>query len=271
MGAELLRWLLMPAAILILLGFTLYLLQGRLIFFPVRGLNNSPADVGLPYEEVRFSAEDGTALHGWFVPAADARYTVLLFHGNAGNIGDRLQTLGMLNEMGVSTLIFDYRGYGLSEGRPSEQGLYMDAGAAWRHLTEQRGIPGERIVLFGRSLGGGVASELATRVPAGGLVLESTFQSMPALGAELYRWLPVRLLSRFRFENVAKVSSANMPVLIVHSREDELIPYSHGEALFQAAREPKRMLTVTGGHNEPPLGRGREYLRELHRFLLQPG
>jgi fermentation-respiration switch protein FrsA (DUF1100 family) len=221
---------------------------------------------------------------------------VLIFHGNAGNISHRLDYLRMFHGLGYATLIIDYRGYGRSTGSPSEAGTYRDAVAAWRHLTEQRGIAGSDIVLFGESLGAAVASWLATQVsripdpssegrrdarasslPLGegsgvretprALVLASAFTSVPDLGAQVYWFLPVRLISRFRYDNLANVAEIKAPVLIAHSREDEIVPFAHGERLYQAARDPKQFLTLRGGHNEGFIFARDEWIRALAGFL----
>ena len=229
-----------------------YLTQSRLIYYPNvpdRQLGGTPADLGLAYDEVGLTTEDGVRLHGWFVPHEHARATVIFFHGNAGNIGDRLGTLRMFHDLGLNVLLFDYRGYGRSEGRPGERGTYRDASAAWEYLTAERGIAADSIVLYGRSLGGAVAAWLAARVSPGALVLDSTFTSVPDLAAELYPFLPARWLSRFRYDSRRRLDEIRTPVLVIHSRDDEIIPYTHGRALFAAASEPKAFVTLGGGHN----------------------
>jgi len=245
----------------------MYLLQERFVYFPTRPLHATPADIGLEYEEVSLSAADGTALHGWFVPGRRHSPTLLFFHGNAGNISHRLESLAIFHRLGLNTLVFDYRGYGRSAGSPSEEGTYRDAEAAWRHLTETRRIPPERVVLFGRSLGGAVAAWLAPRAGAGALILESTFTSIPELGAKLYPFLPVRLLARLRYDTLARLPHAGCPVLIVHSRDDEIVPFEHARRLLEAAPEPKRLLELRGGHNDGFLVSGERYVEGLAAFL----
>jgi fermentation-respiration switch protein FrsA (DUF1100 family) len=229
--------------------------QSRLLYFPARGLITTPSAIGMPYTDVRFRASDGVRLHGWYIPAAEPgpgpqRGTVLFFHGNGGNISGWLPAIVPFRDLGFDTFLIDYRGYGESEGEPSEQGTYLDAEAAWRYLTGERGIAPERIVLAGRSLGGAVATWLAERHTPRALILESTFTSVPDLASELYPWLPVRLLVRFRYDTASRLRRVQAPVLIVHSRTDEIIPYHHGQRLFEAAREPKAFLEVQGGHND---------------------
>lgn len=229
-----------------------YLTQSRLIYYPntpERGVHATPADINLDFQAVHLTAEDGIRLHGWFVPHEAARATVLFFHGNAGNIGHRLGTLALLHRMEVNVLLLDYRGYGRSEGRPGERGTYRDARAAWAYLTERRGLDPASIMLYGRSLGGAVAAWLAARTSPGALVLDSTFTSVPDLAAEFYPFLPARWLSRFRYDTRRRLAGVTAPVLIIHSRDDTIIPYHHGRTLFTAASEPKGLVTLTGGHN----------------------
>jgi hypothetical protein len=245
----------------------MYAFQPKLLYFPMRALVATPQAAGMDYESVTLRTEDGVALHGWFVPAEGARGTLLFFHGNAGNISHRLDSLAIFHRLGLSTLIVDYRGYGQSEGKPTEEGTYLDAEAAWRHLTETRGIAPERVVVFGRSLGGAVAAHLAANHRPAALIVESGFVSVPDLAAGLYPWLPVRLLSRFRYDTAGAMARAECPVLIVHSPEDEIVPYAQGRALFDRAREPKRFLELRGGHNEGFLASGASYTEGLDAFL----
>lgn len=253
-------------------GYTLllalvYLGQDGLLYFPDKTLVASPADMGLAYEEVWLETQDGESLHAWHVPADPARGSVLFLHGNAGNISHRLDSIHIFHGLGLEVLIPDYRGYGRSSGRPSEQGTYLDALAAWRWLSENRGIPPGRILLFGRSLGAAVAVDLATRVPAAGLMIESAFTSVPDLATELYPILPVRQLSRYRYDNMAKISGLGMPLLLAHSPQDEIVPYHHGRRLFSAATASKQFLQMRGGHNDGFLRTGTDYTLQIQAFL----
>ncbi len=252
------------------LGLLLYLLQSRLIYYPnlpSRQVTHTPADIGLDYESVTLRSEGGIKLDGWYVPSSADRGSVLFLHGNAGNIGHRLDSLGIFHRLGYSTLIFDYRGYGRSEGRMSEQGSYQDAIAAWRYLVEQRNVPGKEIVVFGRSLGGSIASWLAVRHRPKGLIVESAFTSVPDFAASLYPIYPARLLSRFSYDTRAYLQQVDCPVLVVHSEQDEIIPYRHGRRLYASASEPKQMLTLQGGHNDGFLASGQRYVDGLQGFL----
>ncbi len=222
------------------------------MYFPQveRELTATPRGAGLDYEEVMLHTADGIKLHGWWVPARQARGAVLLMHGNAGNISHRIGYLTMFSRLGYSVLVFDYRGYGKSDGHPDEEGTYRDAEAAWQHVTAARNVPARDIVMVGESLGGGIATWLALKHPPRALVLASTFTSVPDLGAQIYPWLPVHWLARIRYENLARIGQIDAPVMIAHSRDDDIIPFAHGEALFAAAREPRQMLVLAGAHNE---------------------
>lgn len=248
----------------------LFLMQSRLIFYPdipSRKLSASPADIGLQYEDVTITTSDRITLHGWYVPAPEAKGTLLFFHGNAGNISHRLDSLRIFHDLGLSTLIFDYRGYGQSQGSISEHGTYLDAEAAWNFLTETKNIPGQKIVLFGRSLGAAIAAYCATENDPGALILESAFTSVPDMAAKLYPVFPVRLLSRFQYNTRKFLQAVKCPVLIIHSPADEIIPFDNGLQLFQSAREPKRMLEIRGGHNEGFLVSGKMYSAGIEEFI----
>ena len=245
----------------------IYSLQDRLVYFPMRELETTPRALGIDYEDVRLKTEDGVQLHGWFVATPAARATVLFFHGNGGNISHRLERIGIFRQLGLNVLLFDYRGYGRSDGAPSEQGTYRDARAAWRYLTETRGLSPSTVILYGESLGGAVATHLAAAQKPSAVVVESSFSSMVDLGAEVYPWLPVRWISRYVYPSAQNLARVHAPVLIIHSRDDEIIPFQHGQALFAAAREPKEFLEIRGGHNDGPLTSGSHYLKGLEGFL----
>lgn len=253
------------AAILALI----YLFQSHMVYFPHigRGMAVTPQAHGLSYEAVTITTTDGEKLSAWWVPAESVRGTVLIFHGNAGNISHRLDYLLMFHRLRYASLIIDYRGYGTSTGSPSEAGTYRDAEAAWRWLTEQRKIAPHEIVLFGESLGGAVAAWLAARVTPRALVIASTLTSVPDLGAQAYPFLPVRWMSRYSYDSVAALKAVKAPVLVAHSRDDEIIPFSHGRRLFEVAAEPKGFLEMRGGHNDGFIFMRREWVAELAAFL----
>jgi len=253
----------------LLLALMLHWFEHWQVFHPDRVLTATGRELGRPFEDVTFKASDGVELNGWFYPADTnsprARLVVLLCHGNAGNIGHRLDTCRALLSTGVSAFLFDYRGYGRSHGWPSEEGTYRDAQAAYRWLR-QRGFADTNIIAFGESLGGGVAAELASREPVGGLVLQSTFTSIPDVGAEIFPWLPVRWLGTIRYDTRSKLPRLRMPVLVMHSRSDELIPFHHGQRNFAAAHQPKLFCELEGGHNDPLSG-GNHFTEGLQKLL----
>lgn len=265
MGRNFFHLALMGVAAYALLVAFLYLTQDRMFFFPTSTLVTTPDRHGLVYEDVELTAGDGVQLHGWFVPAPRARATLLFFHGNGGNISHRIDSLQIFRELDLSVFILSYRGYGRSAGRPSEAGMRHDATAAWRYLREQRGIPASGIVVFGRSLGAAVAVDLAVRETPGAVILESPFTSAADLGAEVYPWLPVRRLIRHRFEVLGPAQQITAPLLVVHSRDDEIIPVHHGRRVAAAAGAP--LLELRGGHNDAFVRSREDYLRGLQEFL----
>ncbi|HDQ40355.1 MAG TPA: alpha/beta hydrolase [Desulfonatronum sp.] len=248
-----------------------YLRQDAMVYQPLPELLGSPADFGLEYEEAWLKTSDGVDIHGWFVPGRGAVRRVLLFcHGNAGNISHRLDSLKIFHDLGLSVFIFDYRGFGKSRGQPNEKGTYLDAETAWDHLLA-RGYGPEEIFIFGRSLGGAVAAYLAAGKDAAALILESTFTSLPDVGAAFYPYLPVRLLARHRYETITHLRKVRCPVLVVHSIDDEMIPFSHGQSLFATASNPKTFLEISGGHNHGFLISGQHYVEGLRAFLREFG
>ena len=261
----------LPLALLVALIFVTFrcgVIERTIIFLPERDLLADPGQVGLSFEEVYFVTSDGVRLHGWFVPGCQD-LTWLWFHGNAGNISHRLEYLKLLHdELGVSVFLFDYRGYGRSEGKPSEEGSYRDAQAALTYLRSRGDIDSERIVYFGRSLGAGVAVELATRESPLALILESPFPSVPALARRHYPFLPIGPLLRTKYDSIAKIGSVKASLLVLHGDRDEVVPLEAGRSLFEAAREPKQLHVIQGaGHNDTYLVGGAAYLRALRRFL----
>ena len=231
----------------------IYFGQSRLVFFPSSALITTPDRAGLDYMDVSIPVTLNENLNAWYFPAnvpGDSTPTVLFCHENAGNISYSLETVRLFLELGANVLVFDYRGYGRSDGRPSEQNVYEDAQAAWRWLVAVRQTAPGNIFIFGRSLGGAVAIDLATRVNCAGVILESTFTSALDMGRKLYPFVPIRLVSRFSFDSLSKISRVSCPVMVAHSRADEMIPYAMGKALYEAARSEKLFVALTGYHND---------------------
>ena len=248
----------------------IYFRQSSLIYYPNiagRDLSATPQHIGLAFEDVELVTEDKIALHGWFIPSDNARGTLLFFHGNAGNISHRLDSIAIFNRMHLNVFIFDYRGYGQSQGRVTEAGTYRDAEAAWSYLTESRGIDASEIVVFGRSLGSSIAAWLASRRRPAALILESSFSSVPSMAQRLYPFLPVKWLATFSYNTRQYVSNLACPLLMVHSKNDEIIPYAEGRLVFDAAPADKQFLDIRGGHNDGFIVSGQNYIDGLSAFV----
>jgi fermentation-respiration switch protein FrsA (DUF1100 family) len=260
------------ALLLVALGGVLLIFEKRLIYFPFRAHDVTPRALGLAHEELRLRTGDGVSLHGWFLPAGGSRRVVLVCHGNAGNVSHRLdRALLMQRHLQADVLLFDYRGYGLSDGSPDEAGTYADARAAYGWLRE-RGHPAERIVIFGESLGSAVALELALGAEARALVLESPFTSVPDVARAHYWFLPVWPLVRTRYENLRKVTRLRLPLLVLHGDQDEIVPFAQGRRVFDAAPEPKRFHAIRGArHNDTYLVGGEAYWQAFASFLAGLG
>ncbi len=242
------------------------------IFFPDRTMVSDPGDWGLAFEEAHFTASDGVGLHGWFVPG-QTDTTLVWFHGNAGNISGRLRNLAeMHRHLGVNVFAFDYRGYGLSEGSPSEDGTYLDAEAALDYLKSRDDVDQERVVLFGRSLGGAVAVEMATRRDVHALLLESPFTSIPAVAAHHYWFLPgVGRLLRTRYDSLGKIKDVGTPLMVLHGDRDGTVPIRMGQEIHEASDAPKRFYTIVGAdHNDTYVVGGAPYYEAIAAFLEDP-
>jgi fermentation-respiration switch protein FrsA (DUF1100 family) len=260
----------LAAGIYGILCLFLFFTQAKLLYYPnipSRKLTARPTDIGLDYESVSVTASDGTTIHGWYVASQPEKGTLLFFHGYAGNISHRLDSIGIFHDLGFSTFIIDYRGYGQSQGTISESGTYLDAEAAWDYLTRTRKIPAGQIIVFGRSLGAAVAAHIASEYQPGALILESAFTSVPDMAARLYPIFPVRVLSRFLYDTKKMLRSVSCPVLIIHSPDDEIIPFENGLQLYESARQPRELLRIRGGHNEGFLVSGPIYSDGINNFI----
>jgi pimeloyl-ACP methyl ester carboxylesterase len=240
-------------------------LLNALLYFPARDLLSAPA---IEHDELTFETEDGERLHGWWVPAAgEPRAHALFLHGNAGNIGDRVPHVELLAGAGLDVLAFDYRGYGRSSGRPSEHGTYRDARAALAELRRRPGVDPDRVAYVGESLGGAIALELALHAPPIALVLQSTFTSIRDMARRHYPMIP-RAAVPDAYPSLRLVTGLRSPLLCLHGDRDELVPLMHGEALFEAAPEPKRMHVLAGvGHNDVLARAGREWADAIADFV----
>jgi fermentation-respiration switch protein FrsA (DUF1100 family) len=252
----------------IVLNIIMFFLQPGMIFIPYQTLDQSPRDWGLEYEDVFIHTSDAIKLHGWYIPHKDSKRTLLFFHGNAGNISHRGESIKIFHRLGFNVLIFDYRGYGKSEGQPSETGLYEDAHSAWNYLLSKKELQPDNIIIFGRSLGGAVAVKLATEVQPDALILESVFSSAADMAKSLYPGLYHLLVLRFDFDNKAMIKQVHSPLLLMHSPDDEIIPFKQGKKVFLAANQPKKMIILQGNHNNGFLQSQPDYEHHLKRFIL---
>ncbi len=258
------------ASVWLLFSLLLYIFQSRFVYFPDNTPPRiTPAGFDLSYETVTLTTADGLKLQGWWVPYENPRATLLFLHGNGGNISHRVQKLQLYHRLGLSVLIIDYRGYGLSEGYPTEQGTYLDAETAWIYLTQIHRIPARDIIIYGESLGGAVATWLAGQVTAGAVIIESTFTSIEAMGKHFYPFLPINLITRTRYPALEYIQAITQPVLVIHSPADEIVPYAMSRELFEAANSPKDFLEIRGDHNGGFLHSGDLYIDGLDRFIQE--
>ena len=254
------------------------LLERHFVFFPTREIERNPSDVGLAFEDVYFVTGDGLTLNGWYVPdpsraivddSGKSGITLLWFHGNGGNIGHRVDDLALFHHLlGVNVFIFDYRGYGKSEGKPSEKGVYRDSRASLAYLLSRPDVDKERIVYLGRSLGTAVAVELALHRQPQGMILVSPFTTIADMGRHLYPVLPVRLLAGKRYDSLSRIRQYHGPLLVIHGEHDEIIPIEQGHRMFDAANPPKSFHMIDGASHNDGLGdAGGELWAALRDFL----
>ncbi len=264
-------------AVLLLGGFVglylyflsdLYFNQSGHVYHPEKEWVMTPKQAGLPFEDVMLTASDGVKLSAWYVPTPDAKGTALIFHGNAQNMSSDMDVIEMFPAYGWNVLILDYRGFEKSEGSPTEEGTYLDAQAAWDWLLTTKNERPDRIVLVGRSLGAAIAAELASRQNPKGLILEAAFTSVVDVGQERYSIFPVKLLSKFQYDTRAYLTKAKCPVLIIHSRDDEIVRFHHAQKLMAAIPGKKTLVEIGGPHRGGYLPTRGIYLRGVQDFLV---
>jgi hypothetical protein len=264
------RFIIYP--ILFAIFFVAYVrfLEKRTVFMPQTGKDaRNPSDINMAYEDVSIKTSDGLRLHGWFVPAKEnptQAVTFLYFHGNAGNIYNRVDEVELLHDVGGNVLIIDYRGYGISEGSPSEKGIYLDALATFDYVITRKDVAKDRIIAYGVSLGGAAAAELALNRPVAGLVLHSTFTSASDMAKKIFPIVPSFLIQT-KMDTINKVQKITVPKLIIHAPQDEVAPYWMGKRLFDASAEPKEFLELQGQHNDAHIFSRDVYMKGTRKFL----
>lgn len=265
---RMIKILIIIASSLIAIKIGVHFLTNSLLYWPSKILESTPDEFGLLYEDIKFFSSNGSRLHGLFFPAKDAKVTIILFHGNGENIGDRLDFVKELVDLSINVFYFDYQGYGKSEGKPGEKDIYDDAMAAYNLVKIRDDVDPDFIVLFGRSLGGAVAIDLATKVKCYRLITDSTFSSLREVGKKRFPYTPIFLFTPNKYNNSRKISLLNVPVLIIHGTEDETIPFYHGEILYKRANEPKEFYIIEGaGHNNTYLINSSEYFEKIAKFV----
>lgn len=254
------------AVLLILLFIFVRFIEKKSLYFPLKKIEATPEAIGLDYEEVHVETEDDIEISGWFIPSASPRATVLFSHGNGGNISHRLEKIMMLNSLGLDVLIFDYRGYGTSEGNPHEKGLYRDAESVYDFLIKKKKVPAWNIIGYGESLGGAVIIDLAQKHELEGIIVEGTFSSIRDMAGKFFPFIP-SFVYQSKYNSFVKIEDIHCPKLIMHSAGDEIVPFEQGKKLYDNAPEPKKFVTLHGGHNDSFLVSRDLYMSEIDAFI----
>lgn len=260
------KFLLIPVIFIILFIAGVRYIERNSLYFPMRELTVTPEIVGIKYEDIYFKTSDNKKLNGWFIPNDNPRFTVIFAHGNAGNIGHRVEKIKLLCDIGVSVFIFDYRGYGRSEGRASEKGFYMDIEAAYGYIVKTRKISEDSVILYGESIGGGPVINLATKARVRGLITEEAFSSVRDMAKFAYPVLPAFIFSS-KFDSLSRIKEVECAKLIIHSVDDEIVPFSLGEKLYAAAKPPKKFLKIRGSHNTAFFDSHEQFAKEIKAWL----
>jgi hypothetical protein len=249
------------------LGVILYLRQPQFLYNPRQEVTYTPDELGLDFEDVVFQSADGLKLNGWYVPANNSNLTILFCHGNGGNMMHCLDSINIFYNLRLNCFIFDYRGYGKSEGEPSEEGTYLDARAAYDWLVNVKKSSPNNIIIFGRSIGGSIAAQLASKVAAKSLIIESTFTSYADMGKKFYPYMPVRWFAKFKYSTIDYIKDVHCPVMIIHSRSDELVPFEFGLELYESSNEPNEFVEINGSHNDGFLVSSERYKKAWLNWL----
>jgi fermentation-respiration switch protein FrsA (DUF1100 family) len=254
------------AALVFLLFVFIRYVEKKNLYFPLRTVEATPGSIGLEYEDIWVTTADGVGISGWFIRSASPRAVLIFCHGNGGNIGHRLEKVRMLNGLRIDVLVFDYRGYGESGGSPSENGLYLDAEAVYDLLVNHKKVDPRQIIAYGESLGAAVAADLVSRHDAGGIILEGSFTSVKDMAKRYFPFIPSFVL-KGGFQTLEKIRSVEVPKLLFHSRDDEIVPFEFGERIFSAAPGPKEFVELRGGHNDAFLVSGDVFVERIDAFV----
>lgn len=263
--------MILKISLFVLLGFALILgyikyLESHIIFFPDKGIAFTPSSFNLSFEDVYIPIKENIKINAWFIPVNNAKYTVLFLHGNAGNISTRLDKIQLFKEMGVNIFIIDYQGYGQSQGRPSEEAIYIDAKAAYDYLVNTRNIRPEQIILYGESLGSAASINLASEAEIKAVILEGGFSRGRDMAKRLYPFLPAFLFPN-NFDSLSKIKKVKSPVLFIHSPDDEIVPINLAKKLYNAAPGPKDFMEINGSHNTGILDSPKKFIDSVSAFI----
>ncbi len=264
--------LVLISALFLFFGVYLYFSQHKMVFFPMKDIVMTPDDLGLKYEDLYIETDNGEKINAWFFSNNDSteninKKVVLFCHGNAGNISHRLETVEYILDLGADIMIFDYRGFGKSEGSPGENEVYQDAIACYNWLITKKSYTADQIIVFGRSLGGAIAVDLASKVNCSGLIVESSFTSAKAMANEMFPIFPMSLILKYKLNSIDKISKIKCPILVTHSTEDDIIPYKMGEELFKASVGTRKFVKLQGSHNDRFYFQAPEYRNTLIEML----
>ncbi len=263
--------ILIELSVLLVLFIALVIFAGHFekkqIFYPEKHVSMTPGMLSMQFDEVTLVTQDKVKINGWFIPADKPAATLIFCHGNAGNIGDRVSGLKHLHDLGINIFIFDYRGFGKSEGEPSEEGTYRDALAAVDYLKTRKDVDPNKLICYGESLGGAVAVDLASRIKPAGLIVIDSFTSVYRASQDIYPFLPIRWLLRTKYDSLSKMKTIHCPVLIGHSPQDDIIPFHHGQDLYNAANSPKEFVTLKGSHEDALYIDNKKVLEQMKHFI----
>ncbi|MDD5644328.1 MAG: alpha/beta hydrolase [bacterium] len=239
------------------------------IFYPDKRISAAPSDFGLKYEDLTFYSQDDKKLNGWFIPADRSAATVIYCHGNAGNISHRIDIAKLLNSMGFNVFLFDYRGYGRSKGIPGEKGLYLDAEAAYDYLIMRNDANKDKIILYGESLGGSAAYNLALKRDVSAVITFGAFASIADMADIAFPKIPLKYFITMKFDNISKAKAVKCPKLIMHSTDDTTVPFEQAERLFESASEPKEFFKTSGGHTNEAILNNPLSAEKIKQFITQ--